>query len=288
MKTYEEQLEQALDRRGLRPNTRISYRRMVRQLSEHYDGQHPATMGTKQLEAYFDYLRNTKKLAPKSLGVHQGALTFYYRTAINRPKVMLPIIRHRLCRTVPAVLTPAEVQALLGAIRSPKSRAVSMVMYGAGLRISEACALQFGDIDSQRGVLHVRKGKGGHSRYALLSKTLLRALRAYYRQTTPPGPLLFPGHRTPRRPITREAVRWRLTQAAVEIKLRKRITPHSLRHSFATNLLESGVDLPTVQMLLGHRSIRSTAEYIHITLGRFQRAMSPLDLLELDDTNPRD
>jgi site-specific recombinase XerD len=121
---------------------------------------------------------------------------------------MLPIIRHRSSRTVPAILTPAEVQSLLGALTSPKIRAVSMVMYGAGLRVSEACALH--------------------------------------------------------------------------------ISPHSLRHSFATSLLESGVDLRTVQMLLGHRSIRSTVEYIHVAMGRFQQAKSPLDLLELPALSPRD
>lgn len=288
MKHYEEQLEQALARRGLRPNTRLAYQRVVRQLSKHYGGQHPATLGTKDIEAYFDYLRDTKNLAPKSLGVHQGALRFYYRTAIDRPKVMLPIIRQRSPRAVPTVLTPTEVKALLGALTSPKIRAVSMVMYGAGLRVSEACALQFGDVDGQRGVLHVREGKGGHSRYALLSKGLLGALREYYRQTTPPGPLLFPGQRKPGRPITREAIHWGLAQAATEAKLRKRVSPHSLRHSFATSLLESGVDLRTVQMLLGHRSIRSTVEYIHIAMGRFQQAKSPLDLLGFDDAGPRD
>jgi site-specific recombinase XerD len=208
MQHYQEQLEQALERRGLRPNTRVSYRRIVRQLSEHHGGQHPATLGTKDIEAYFDHLRNTKNLAPKTLGVHQGALRFYYRTVIDRPKVMLPIIRHRSSRTVPAILTPAEVQSLLGALTSPKIRAVSMVMYGAGLRVSEACALH--------------------------------------------------------------------------------ISPHSLRHSFATSLLESGVDLRTVQMLLGHRSIRSTVEYIHVAMGRFQQAKSPLDLLELPALSPRD
>lgn len=283
MESYQAQLERAFEQRGLRPNTRRAYTQAVRQLSEHHDGQHPATMETEDIQAYFEHLRTIKKLAPKSLGVHSGALTFYFRTALKRPEVMLPIVRRRVPRTVPEILNRTEAEALLGAIRSPKIRAVSMVMYGSGLRVSEACALRFDDLDAQRGVMRVRESKGGHSRYALLSNSLLRALRAYYRKTRPPGPLLFPGQHDTSRPITRKAIHWGLSEAVMATKLNKRISPHSLRHSFATAMLESGTDLRTVQVLLGHRCIRSTVGYMHVALGRYHQAKSPLDLLELDD-----
>ena len=283
METYRAQLERAFERRGLRPNTQRTYESVVRQFCEFHDGVHPATMGAAEIEAYFEHLRITKNLAPKSLGVHRGGLSFYYGVALGRAEAMPHLIGARTPRTVPEVLNRAEIEALLRAIKSPKIRTVCMVMYGSGLRVSEACALQFGDIDSQRGVMHIREGEGGHSRYALLSNGLVRALRAYYRKTRPPGPLLFPGQHGTSRPITREAINWGLALALAQTQLSKRVSPHSLRHSFATSMLESGVDLRTVQVLLGHRSIRSTAGDLHIALGRYHRAPSPLDRLELGD-----
>ena len=286
MEKYEEQLERALEDRELRPNTRIIYRRALRQLSEYHHGMDPEQIGTEHIAAYFEHLR-ARNLAPSTLRTYHGALAFYYHVALDNPLVRLPALRGRVQRTVPEVLARSEAQQLLAAITSPKVRTVCMVMYGSGLRVSEACNLCFVDVDSQRGVLRVREGKGGHDRYAMLSKSLLRELRAYYRLVRPPGPLLFPGRHSPTRPITCSAINAGLDEATYRVGLSKRITPHSLRHSFATSLLESGTDLRTVQVLLGHRSIRSTVGYVHIALRRFQQTTSPLDLLEFENLDPK-
>jgi site-specific recombinase XerD len=153
---------------------------------------------------------------------------------------------------------------------------VSIAAYGAGLRVTEACRLQPGDIDSKRMLIHVRQGKGKKDRYVMLSPRLLEILRGYWVKASPKGDWLFPG-RKPGRPLTPTSVRKALDAAAKRAKLRKKVTPHLLRHSFATHLLEAGTDIRVIQVLLGHSSIRTTARYTQVSARHIASVQSPLD-----------
>lgn len=276
MESYEQRLALAFERRGLQPNTCLAYRKVIRRFAE-YHGRPLEELDAEDVMAFVDHLRVDHELSSRSLRVYYSALSFLYGTALGRRDVMLPVIRRKDRRKVPQILSVDEVDMLLRAIVSPIVRAVCMVMYGSGLRVSEACRLQVHDIDSRRGVLRVRNGKGGHDRYSILGPRLLGELRAYYRCKRPAGPLLFPGHRNPSRPFTRAAVNNGIREALELTKLRKRATAHTLRHCFATHLVESGTDLQTVQALMGHRSIRSTAQYITLGLSTLSQTRSPLD-----------
>jgi site-specific recombinase XerD len=153
-----------------------------------------------------------------------------------------------------------------------------MTAYGAGLRISEACSLETSDIDSKRMLIHVHEGKGAKDRYVMLSERLIDVLRTYWKTTRPQGRFLFPGA-IPGRPITTSAVQRVLHQVVVQCHFNKRVTAHSLRHGFATHLLETGTDIRTIQRLLGHSSVQTTARYTRVTERHIGRTKSPLDLL---------
>jgi integrase/recombinase XerD len=182
--------------------------------------------------------------------------------------------------TLPTILSPTEVAALLTAPHNLKHRAILTTLYAAGLRVAELCQLQVTDIDSARMVLKVQQGKGQHDRSIMLSPKLLPLLRQYWRQDKP-QPWLFPG--TPRtRPITTKAVYLICRHAGQAAHLSKAIHPHLLRHAFATHLLEAGVDLRRIQLLLGHRSLRSTSRDLHVTPHALHAPPSPLDALPLD------
>lgn len=280
MNDYEDRLEFAYELRGLRPVTRRAYTRYVRQLSKHHEGRAPAELTTEDVAAFLEHLSRTRALAPKTLGVCYSALAFYYRHVERRPEVMSPIPRRKQTRSVPEILSVSEVKQLFAVIHSPCMRAVSMVMYGSGLRVSEACALRMDDIDTKRDVLRVREGKGGHDRYALLGERLLGELRDYWRRCRPPGPLMFPNRNDPTRPMTREAVGNHLAKASKRAGLSKHVSPHTLRHCFATHMIESGAELRTVQVLLGHSSITSTARYIRIGISSLQKAEGPLQRID--------
>lgn len=278
MEDFKEQLARAFDLRGLQEDTRRSYTGYVSRLSKFHGGRHPQELNTDDIRAYFEHLGRTVCLSASTLGVCHAALGYYYRHVVQRPEVMAPIPRRKRHRNMPEVLSIAEVGRLLAAIGSLTSRTIAMVMYGSGLRVSEACALCIEDIDSARNVLRVREGKGGHDRYTLLGAPLLAALRAYWKKRRPPGPLLFPG-RNPTRPITRTAIQLAVSVAAKSAGLRKRVSPHTLRHCFATHMIESGADLRTVQVLLGHASVSSTVRYVRIGIGHLRQTKGPLDML---------
>jgi integrase/recombinase XerD len=182
----------------------------------------------------------------------------------------------------PDILSLSEVERLLDAAMSASlvSAVVLMTAYGGGLRISEACRLRPEDIDSARKLIHVRLGKGGKDRYVMLSERLLEILRGYWVQVRPQGGWLFPGRKAGE-PITRTAATMALHETATKAKLRKKVTPHQLRHSFATHLLEAGTDIRVIQVLLGHSSIRSTARYTQVSARHIGRVKSPLDKLRV-------
>lgn len=207
-----------------------------------------------------------------------AALKFFFETTLRQHHRLAWLRYPKMPRTLPTILSGSEVLALLEALTSPTYRTVVMVLYGTGLRISEACALQVSQIDSKRMVLVVRRGKGNKDRVVPLPQRLLDTLRLYWKQTRPPLPYLFPGAR-PGQPLSPSAVREVLHQAAASCGLQKRVTPHCLRHSFATHLLEIGTDLRVIQALLGHSSIRTTVLYTQVSPLFAARTPSPLDLL---------
>lgn len=205
---------------------------------------------------------------------------FLFRRTLGRPELVSFIKLPRRHVPLPPVLSVDEVHAVLRAIRKPRYQAIAMVMYGAGLRIEETLALEVRDIDAARGVIQIRHGKGDKAREAKLSLTLYEWLRRYWARERPPLPYLF-ASRTSGKPPRAEAVRKALALAGKDAWIKKPVRPHVLRHSFATHLLDEGVDIRVVQQLLGHESIQTTARYTRVTDKRLRDTPTPLDLLPL-------
>lgn len=269
-------MQSAMTVRGLSPLTQDAYLRHVRKLNEHF-GAHPAELGPEHAERYLLYLTEVGRSA-STRNQCAAALLFVYVVVLRRPQYagLLPKAKGR--KRLPSVLSGREVLAVVDALRSPRHRTLALCCYGAGLRVSEACRLRIEDIDSKRMVLHVRNGKGQKDRQVTLSPRLLAALRSYYKQRRPSGAYLFEG-RNGVDPLTKAAFQKALSLAVAGLGIRKRITPHVLRHSYATHMIEAGADLRSVQVQLGHASIRSTVRYLHLTEARRRALPSPLDML---------
>jgi site-specific recombinase XerD len=207
-------------------------------------------------------------------------LLFLFRRTLGKPEMVSFIKLPRVHSPLPTVLSLGEADALIRHVEDRRYQAIALVMFGAGLRISEAIALEVTDIDGARGVLRVRHGKGDKAREVKLSSRLYHWLRGYWAQVRPPHPYLFASARTGRPPLV-ATVRRALALAAKAARITKRVTPHVLRHSFATHLLDQGSDVHVVRALLGHASIRTTARYARVTQKRILETPSPLDLLPL-------
>jgi site-specific recombinase XerD len=223
------------------------------------------------------HLVQEKKVSWATYIQASAALRFLYVKTLGRPFMAGKIAYPRRPSHLPTVLSPEEVARLLDATRSLKDRALIMTMYGAGLRVSEACRLTAADIDSNRNVIHVRQAKGKKDRDVMLSPVLLEVLRIYWKNSQPRR-WLFPGGR-PDKPITTKAVFLMIQKTAARAKISKTVSPHVLRHSFATHLLESGTDLRSIQMLLGHSDVRTTIVYLHLSQRHIRNIASPLDSL---------
>ena len=263
--------------RNLAENTQDSYLGQV-SLFARYFKKSPEALGPEQIRTYQVYLTNEKKLAPSSILTATAALRFLYNVTLHKEWDVAQVIpAPKKPQTLPIVLSPDEVLLFLSCVPGHKPRTILTVCYAAGLRISEAIALQPTDIDSQRMTIRVDQGKGQKDRYVMLSEQLLELLRAWYRCARP-KPWLFPGA-IPGRHITREGVGYSCQLAHQRSGLSKPVSPHSLRHAFAVHLLESGTDLRTIQLLLGHRSLATTARYLRIATSKVCSTTSPLDLL---------
>ena len=223
-------------------------------------------------------LELAKHRSPATVKVHVAAIRFLYEKTLKRPNLVRNLFFPKVPYHLPDILSREEVCSLLESVNSPMHRAILMTAYGAGMRIAEACSLLITDIDSQRGVFHIRDAKRARDRYVMLSPTLLTTLREYWKLYRPAKPLLFPGDK-PGTFVSHKAVRRSLNQACKKLGITKHVTPHSLRHAFATHLLEDGADIRTIQMLLGHGSIRSTARYTQVSVAHIQKTKSPLDRL---------
>jgi integrase/recombinase XerD len=265
--------------RNFSAQTIRAYLHCVAAFAQHFHTS-PEHLGPEHVRTYQLFLVQDKQRAWPTVVQTVCALRFFYTVTLRRPMMLEYIASPQRPLTLPIILSQAEVATLLSTPRNLKPRAILTTLYAAGLRVSELCQLQVTDSDSARMVLRVQQGKGQHDRYVMLSPKLLPLLRQYWQQEKP-RPWLFPGH--PRtRPITPRAVYNICRDTGQAAHLPKAIHPHILRHSFATHLLEAGVDLRRIQLLLGHRSLRTTSRYLHVTPQALHATPRPLDTLPLE------
>jgi site-specific recombinase XerD len=277
MTVLRQRMTEDMQVRNLSPHTQASYLQQVSLFARHFCTS-PDALTPEHIRIYQIYLTNERKLAPNSIHTAVAALRFLYKTTLKKEwtfgeDIPLPKKPQKL----PVVLSPEEVAHFLNCVGCGKHRVILTTCYAAGLRISEAVRLKAAAIDSARMVVRVEQGKGRKDRYVMLSPMLLDILRSYWRAVRPKE-WLFPGIHDDR-PITKEAVETACQKAHRLAGLSKPVTPHSLRHAFAVHLLESGTDLRTIQLLLGHRSLATTAKYLRIATNKVCATSSPLDLL---------
>jgi integrase/recombinase XerD len=271
-----QQLGQDLARAGYAKSTQASYVAVAEQLGARF-GASIADVTRDQVREFVEGIVARDCSASTKRSMLCGLFALYKKT-IGKPEMVSFIRLPKAHSPLPTVLSLAEVNALLRSIRSARYQAIAMVMYGAGLRVAEALALEVRDIDGARGVIQVRHGKGDKAREAKLSPDLYQWLRSYWARERPPMPYLFASRATGRPPAA-ATVRDALAAAAKQAWIKKRVTPHVLRHSFATHLLEHGTDVRVVGALLGHASIQTTARYARVTEKLVRETPSPLDLL---------
>ncbi len=266
-----------LELRNLSENTIKSYVWAVTQFAKFF-GKSPELLGPEEIRSYLLHLVHEKKASRSTYRIALSAIRSLYRTTLKKSWVVEGIEQARTEKKLPIVLSMDEVQRFFDALVSLKHRALLMTAYAAGLRVSEVVSLRVNDIDSERMVIRVDQGKGRKDRYVPLSEHLLVVLRKYWRAARPKE-YLFPG-RGKSGHISERAVQQACERAVRDAGLRKAVSPHTLRHSYATHLLESGTDLRTIQLLLGHRNLNTTATYTHVSRKQLETAASPLDELE--------
>jgi len=268
--------------RNLSPATQRSYLHAVSRFSQYF-GRSPDRLGLEDVRAYQVHLAS-KGVAWGSLNQVVCALRFFYGVTLGRETIPERIVYARAPRKLPTVLGGDEIVRFLESVSSLKARVALTTAYAAGLRVSEVAALKVSDIDSSRMVMRIAHGKGGKERYAMLSAPLLGILRSYWRLARPPQ-YLFSG-RAPDKPIEPTVLHAACRSATAAAGLDKRVSVHVLRHSFATHLLESGVDIRIIQVLLGHENLSTTARYTRVSTQVIGNTMSPLDRLSLNVTPP--
>ena len=274
-----------LQRRNYSAITTRNYLRVVTEFAKCF-GKSPDKLGPNQLRTYQAYLLTECKLTPGTVVNRVAALRFFFVKTLKRHQFreFLPYPHDR--RRLPTVLSREEVARLIDAAGTLFRRTLLMTLYATGMRRSELARLKVSDIDSQRMIIRVVEGKGGKDRDLPLSPSLLETLREYWRWRKPKT-YLFPSRdprRGPEQPISDKTVWIACSEAARRAGIRKRVTPHTLRHSWATHLLEAGTDLRTIQVLLGHGDLETTAQYLHLSQRHLQAVNNPLDSLSLSST----
>jgi len=274
-----------LQRRNYSAITTRNYLRVVTEFAKYF-GEPPDRLGLNELRTYQAYLLRERKLTPGTVVNQVAALRFFFVKTLKRYQFrdFLPYPQDR--RRLPTVLSREEVSHLINAAGNLFRRTLLMTLYGTGMRRAELAHLKVSDIDSQRMIIRVVAGKGGKDRDLPLSPALLETLREYWRWRKPKL-YLFPTRTLGRRldqPISDKTVWIACSEAARRAGISKRVTPHTLRHSWATHLLEAGTDLRTIQVLLGHGDLETTAQYLHLSQRHLQTVVNPLDGLSLSDT----
>ncbi len=257
-----EQMKVDLELRNLSPRTRSCYLTWVRSFALHFH-RSPEGMGDPEVREYLHYLIEAKKVSQSAVNQAYSALKFFYETTLKRDWNGYRIPRAQKAKKLPVILSQQEIQRIFSAIGNLKHRAVLMTIYSAGLRLGEVVHLKVSDLDSERMTIRVRQGKGQKDRYTLLAQRTLDILREYWKEYRPQG-WLFPG-KPESEPLSVSAVQRVLEKALLRAGIQKAASVHTLRHSFATHLLEAGTDLIHIQRLLGHTSLRTTAVYLHLS-----------------------
>jgi len=279
-----------LQRRNYSENTTRCYLRTVEDFARRFRCS-PDHLGPEHIREYQAELFEKLKLSPSTVTQRLAALRFFYIKTLKKAWSIAETPYPKQVLHLPTILSQEEVARLIDAARTPYHRTLLMTLYGTGVRRSELTHLKVRDIDSQRMVIHVQGGKGRKDRDVMLSPKLLEQLREHWRLLKrKPSLWLFPGNRrhTGDTPITTKVVWYVCQQAAQRAGIQKTVHPHTLRHCFATHLLEAGADLRTIQMLLGHRDLEETTIYLHLSERHLSATASPLDLLKRKDPSPQD
>jgi integrase/recombinase XerD len=279
MSPLRKKMIEELQLHNLADSTIDSYIKVVERFSKHF-GKTPQRLGPDDVRQYLLHLIRDKQSAPNTIHVNRAALRFLYVRTLKRGWFDEEIARYKRPPILPAVLSREEVTRILDHTTNLKHWTMIATFYATAVRSNELRLLKVDDIDSQRMVIHVRKGKGSVPRVVGLSPGLLERLRVYYRGRKPKE-WLFPSREHPDRPLENKSIRWACRAAARRAGIRKPVSPHVFRHSAATHMLEAGADLRTIQELLGHTDIRTTARYLRISNTRIQAAGSPFDSLSL-------
>jgi integrase/recombinase XerD len=275
MGELKEMMSRDLALRNLAMTTRAKYLQSCEDFAA-YHKVSPRQLGVSAVKEFLGHLL-VKRAGPETLKMHIAGLKFLYEVTLDRPEVASKLPWPKVPHRKPAILSGTEVEAVLKAVTMLVPAMALTTAYAAGLRIAEVCRLRVGDLDGKRNVIHVRNGKGGKDRQVMFSPRLRSMLREYYVKVRPTE-WLFPGHKKGQ-PVSADVVRKALERAVAAAKIKKRVTTHSLRHAFATHLLETGNDIRVIQVLLGHASIRTTARYTQVSTAHIASVKSPLDVL---------
>jgi site-specific recombinase XerD len=275
---HDKELLREIELRGYSLNTFGNYRSHLRRLSEYF-GKELAEISTDEVKNYLAHLKADLKRRPETINLCRKAFLFFKQCVLGEPVTPYALPTHKVVHKLPDILTADEVLHILNNHISLKYRAILSLCYGSGLRISEALSLEIGDIDSQNMKVFVRFGKGGKSRYTILSTYSLACLRKYWKAYRPTGTYIFSKSGSPDAPKPTQHVQEAFARAYRKAfpNSNKRITIHTLRHCFATHLLDGGTDLRTIQALLGHKSIKTTSLYTQLTDYHFSKLISPID-----------
>ena len=279
--TLREQMQRDLQLRGLSVRTQEAYLTQVRDFARYFK-KSPDQLGESEIKEYLHYLLREKKASDATVRQCYGALKFLYQTTLQRGWVMEKIPYLKTRTKLPVVLDRKEIDALFTVTHNLKHLAILMLIYSAGLRVGEAANLRISDIDSKRMTIRVQQGKGGKDRYSILSHVALETLRLYWRKYRP-SEWLFPGYGK-NNPISSRSIQRIFEAAKDRAGITKPASTHTLRHSFATHLLEAGINLHHIQLLLGHKSPQTTTVYLHVSRMDLAQIASPLDRVPLTTT----
>lgn len=284
MGKYHDMMENELKIRGYSKKTQETYLRCMKNFIK-FHNKSPDVLNPEDIKKYQVHLVNEKKVSWTVFNQSVCAIRFFYTTTLNNEWDIKHIPYQKKRKKLPDVLSKTEITQLLSAIDNIKHRAIAETLYSTGLRLQELLNLTYKDINSHRMSIRVKEGKGKKDRYVMLSKRLLATLRSYWAASDPkPHIYFFPG-KNPEKPLHPRSVQLIIEQAGKKAGIRKKVTPHILRHSFGTHLLEDGRNIRGVQLLLGHRNLSTTAIYTHVAKNFINETPSPLDTLDDTDKN---
>jgi integrase/recombinase XerD len=288
MTKLRQRMVEELQRRNYSAATIRGYVLAIKQFADYF-GKPPDRLGATHIQRFQWYLLQERKLAPVTVEIRMSALRFFFKKMLKRRDIHFDDLPFpKTPRKLPTVLSREEVRRMIDETTNLMHRTILMVLYGTGVRRTELSLLKVTDIDSKRMVIHIRQGKGSRDRDVPLSPKLLEALREYWRWKKPKIYLFpsTPGKRGVEEPMSDKVVWWAVREAARRAGITRKIGPHTFRHSFATELLEGGTDLRTIQLLMGHTRLEDTTLYLHLSRRHLEMTINPLDQLPVQNHTP--